>query len=92
VIVAIVILLFLGSLRSVPGPAAIPVSLIGAVFLMQIFGFTMNLLTLLAIVLSVAGGGRRHRHRRERRAPYPRRTKPLKQLLGARELVGQSSP
>ena len=32
---------------------AIPISLIGAVFLMQIFGFTVNLLTLLAIVLSV---------------------------------------
>jgi multidrug efflux pump len=32
---------------------AIPVSLIGAVFLMQAFGFTLNLLTLLAIVLSV---------------------------------------
>src|SRR5262249_42580233 len=32
---------------------AIPVSLVGAVFLMQVFGFTLNLLTLLAIVLSV---------------------------------------
>ena len=32
---------------------AIPVSLIGAVFLMQVLGFTVNLLTLLAIVLSV---------------------------------------
>jgi len=32
---------------------AIPISLIGAVFLMQTFGFTINLLTLLAIVLSV---------------------------------------
>jgi multidrug efflux pump len=32
---------------------AIPVSLIGAVFLMNIAGFTINLLTLLAIVLSV---------------------------------------
>jgi multidrug efflux pump len=53
-IVAIVIFLFLGSLRSVLVPlVAIPVSLIGAIFLMQIFGFTINLLTLLAIVLSV---------------------------------------
>ena len=53
-IVAIVIFLFLGSLRSVLIPLiAIPISLIGAVFLMQIFGFTLNLLTLLAIVLSV---------------------------------------
>jgi multidrug efflux pump len=32
---------------------AIPVSLVGAVALMQLFGFTVNLLTLLAIVLSV---------------------------------------
>ncbi len=53
-IVIVVILLFLGSLRSVLVPVvAIPVSLIGAVFLMQLFGFTLNLLTLLAIVLSV---------------------------------------
>src|SRR5207249_1563189 len=32
---------------------AIPISLIGAVFLMLVFGFTLNLLTLLAVVLSV---------------------------------------
>jgi multidrug efflux pump len=53
-IVMIVIFLFLGSFRSVLIPVvAIPVSLIGGVFLMQAFGFTVNLLTLLAIVLSV---------------------------------------
>jgi multidrug efflux pump len=53
-IVVLVIFLFLGSLRSVLVPVvAIPVSLIGAVALMQLFGFTVNLLTLLAIVLSV---------------------------------------
>ena len=53
-IVIVVIFLFLGSLRTVLVPlVAIPVSLIGAVFLMQAFGFTLNLLTLLAIVLSV---------------------------------------
>jgi len=53
-IVMIVIFLFMGSFRSVLVPiVAIPVSLIGAVFLMQVFGFTVNLLTLLAIVLSV---------------------------------------
>src|SRR2546423_2741384 len=53
-IVVIVIFLFLGSFRSVLIPAiAIPISLIGAVFLMLIAGFTINLLTLLAIVLSV---------------------------------------
>ncbi len=53
-IVIVVIFLFLGSLRTVFVPVvAIPVSLIGAVFLMQVFGFTVNLLTLLAVVLSV---------------------------------------
>ncbi|MGC8493287.1 MAG: efflux RND transporter permease subunit [Syntrophobacteraceae bacterium] len=54
IIVMIVIFLFLGSFRSVLVPiVAIPVSLIGGVFLMEAFGFTVNLLTLLAIVLSV---------------------------------------
>jgi multidrug efflux pump len=54
IIVIIVIFLFLGSFRSVLIPiVAIPISLIGAVFLMLIAGFTINLLTLLAIVLSV---------------------------------------
>src|SRR5438309_967918 len=53
-IVMVVIFLFLGSFRSVLVPiVAIPISLIGALFLMQLFGFTLNLLTLLAIVLSV---------------------------------------
>ncbi len=53
-IVVIVIFLFLGSARSVLIPVvAIPISLVGAVFLMLVAGFTINLLTLLAIVLSV---------------------------------------
>jgi multidrug efflux pump len=53
-IVVIVIFLFLGSFRAVLIPVvAIPVSLVGAVFLMLVAGFTINLLTLLAIVLSV---------------------------------------
>jgi multidrug efflux pump len=53
-IVMLVIFLFLGSFRSVLVPiVAIPLSLVGAVFFMQAFGFTLNLLTLLAIVLSV---------------------------------------
>src|ERR1700758_4696203 len=53
-IVMLVIFLFLGSFRSVLVPiVAIPISLIGALFLMQVFGFSLNLLTLLAIVLSV---------------------------------------
>jgi multidrug efflux pump len=89
-IVAIVIYLFLGSFRSVLVPlVAIPVSLIGAVFLMQIFGFTINLLTLLAIVLSVGLVvddaivivENVERHVREGKTPINAA------LLGARELV-----
>jgi multidrug efflux pump len=53
-IVIVVIFLFLGSWRAVIIPVvAIPISLVGAVFLMLAAGFTINLLTLLAIVLSV---------------------------------------
>jgi multidrug efflux pump len=53
-IVILVIFLFLGSFRAVIIPVvAIPISLIGAVFLMLAAGFTINLLTLLAIVLAV---------------------------------------
>lgn len=53
-IVVVIIFLFLGSVRSVLIPiVAIPISLVGGVFLMQVFGFTVNLLTLLAFVLSV---------------------------------------
>ena len=54
IIVVCVIFLFLGSVRSIIIPVvAIPISLVGAAFLMLLFGFTINLLTLLAIVLSV---------------------------------------
>ena len=53
-IVIVVIFLFLGSVRALIIPVvAIPISLIGAAFLMLAAGFTINLLTLLAIVLSV---------------------------------------
>ena len=54
IIVIFVIFLFLGSIRGMIIPVvAVPISLIGAVMLMLAFGFTINLLTLLAIVLSV---------------------------------------
>ena len=54
VIVIVVIFLFLGSLRSVLIPAiAVPLSLVGALFLMLLMGFTINLLTLLAMVLAI---------------------------------------
>jgi multidrug efflux pump len=91
VIVSVVIFLFLGSFRSVLIPLiAIPLSLIGAVFLMQVFGFTLNLLTLLAVVLAVGLVvddaivivENVERHVREGKTPVQAA------LLGARELVG----
>ena len=90
-IVVVVIFLFLGSFRSVLIPVvAIPLSLIGAVFLMQVFGFTLNLLTLLAIVLSVGlvvddaivVVENVERHLSEGQSPLEAA------LMGARELVG----
>jgi len=90
-IVVVIIFLFLGSLRSALIPVvAIPLSLIGAVFLMQVFGFTINLLTLLAIVLSVGlvvddaivVVENVERHLSEGQTPM------RAALLGARELVG----
>jgi multidrug efflux pump len=90
-IVVIVIFLFLGSFRSVLVPVvAIPLSLVGGVFLMQAFGFTLNLLTLLAIVLSVGlvvddaivVVENVERHMREGKPPLEAA------LVGARELVG----
>jgi multidrug efflux pump len=54
VIVIVVIFAFLGSMRSVIIPAvAVPLSLVGALFLMLLFGFSLNLLTLLAMVLAI---------------------------------------
>lgn len=90
-IVVVVIFLFLGSWRSVLVPImAIPVSLIGGIFIMQMFGFTLNLLTLLAIVLSVGlvvddaivVVENVERHLREGRTPREAA------FLGARELAG----
>jgi multidrug efflux pump len=90
-IVVVVIFLFLGSFRSVFVPVvAIPVSLIGAVFLMQAFGFTVNLLTLLAVVLSVGlvvddaivVVENVERHLRGGKSPLEAA------LIGGRELVG----
>ncbi|HIJ89798.1 MAG: efflux RND transporter permease subunit [Desulfobulbaceae bacterium] len=90
-IVMVVIFLFLGSFRSVLIPVvAIPLSLIGGLFLMQIFGFSINLLTLLAIVLSVGlvvddaivVVENVERHLGKGKSPLDAA------LLGARELVG----
>src|SRR5712691_1069298 len=90
-IVIVVIFLFLGSVRSVLIPVvAIPISLVGAVFLMMAAGFTINLLTLLAIVLAVGlvvddaivivENVERHLH--SGKSPYQAA------IAGARELVG----
>jgi multidrug efflux pump len=54
VIVSIVIFLFLGSVRAVAIPLiAMPLSLIGAFFGMLVLGYSINLLTLLALVLAI---------------------------------------
>ena len=90
-IVIFVIFLFLGSWRAVLIPiVAIPISLIGAVFLMLVAGFTINLLTLLAIVLSVGlvvddaivMVENMERHLRQGVPPF------RAALEGARELIG----
>jgi multidrug efflux pump len=53
-IVVLVVFLFLGSLRSVLIPVVtIPLSIIGVLFLVNLMGFSINLLTLLALVLAV---------------------------------------
>src|SRR5690606_23229716 len=53
-IVTLVIFLFLGSVRTVVIPViAMPLSLIGAFFIMLVLGYTINLLTLLALVLAI---------------------------------------
>jgi multidrug efflux pump len=53
-IVGLVVFLFLGSIRTALVPlVAMPVSLVGAVVVMSALGFSLNLLTILAIVLSV---------------------------------------
>src|SRR5688572_27902945 len=90
-IVTVVIFLFMGSLRSVFIPiVAMPLSLVGALFLMLVLGFTINLLTLLAIVLAVGivvddaivVVENVERHIREGHTPIDAA------ILGARELVG----
>ncbi|MAZ28645.1 MAG: hydrophobe/amphiphile efflux-1 family RND transporter [Cytophagaceae bacterium] len=54
ILVAIVVFLFLGDWRSTLIPIiAVPVSLIGAFFVMQIFGLSINLITLFALVLAI---------------------------------------
>ncbi|HXY99117.1 MAG TPA: efflux RND transporter permease subunit [Stellaceae bacterium] len=91
VIVIIVIFLFLGSLRSVVIPiVTIPLSLVGILSVMLALGFSLNLLTLLAMVLAIGlvvddaivVVENVHRHMEEGRTPLQ------SALIGAREIVG----
>src|SRR5207249_849689 len=90
-IVGLVVFLFMGSVRTALVPlVAMPVSLIGAGIVMLAFGFSLNLLTILALVLSVGlvvddaivvvENVERHVRRGESRLDAA--------LIGARELLG----
>jgi multidrug efflux pump len=90
-IVALVVFLFMGSIRTALVPlVAMPVSLVGATVVMWGFGFSLNLLTILAIVLSVGlvvddaivVVENVERHVREGKSRLQAA------LIGARELVG----
>jgi len=90
-IVIVVIFLFLGSRRNSLIPAiTVPLSLVGGLFIMLVMGFTINLLTLLAMVLAIGMVvddaiivmENIHRHIEEGMKPYEASIK------GARELVG----
>ncbi|MBB5609605.1 MULTISPECIES: MexW/MexI family multidrug efflux RND transporter permease subunit [unclassified Janthinobacterium] len=91
VIVVIVIYLCMGSLRSVLIPVVtIPLSMLGAAALMLAFGFSINLLTLLAVVLAVGlvvddaivVVENVHRHIEDGKTPV------AAALIGAREVAG----
>ncbi|MFD2232593.1 efflux RND transporter permease subunit [Phaeospirillum tilakii] len=91
VIVVVVIFLFLGSPRAVVIPViTIPLSLIGSAALMLVFGFSLNLLTLLAMVLAIGlvvddaivVVENIHRHIEAGLTPVEA------SLVGAREIVG----
>ena len=90
-IVVVVIFLFLGSVRSVLIPVVtIPLSLVGACAMMLAMGFSLNLLTLLAMVLAIGlvvddaivVVENIYRHIEEGKTPVQAA------LIGAREIVG----
>jgi len=90
-IVGVVVFLFMGSLRTALVPlVAMPISLVGSAIVMYAFGFSLNLLTILAIVLSVGlvvddaivVVENIERHVREGQ------TRVKAAIIGARELVG----
>lgn len=54
ILVALVVFIFLGDWRSTLIPTlAVPISLIGAFFFIQLFGLTINMITLFALVLAI---------------------------------------
>jgi multidrug efflux pump len=91
VIVTVVIFLFLGTFRAVAVPViAMPLSLVGTFFVMLLLGYSINLLTLLALVLAIGlvvddaiiVVENADRHMREGKTPMEA------SILAARELAG----
>ncbi|MDR2305651.1 MAG: multidrug efflux RND transporter permease subunit [Paucimonas sp.] len=89
-IVIVVVFLFLGALRSVVIPVVtIPLSMIGVLFFMHLMGYSLNLLTLLAMVLAIGlvvddaivVVENIHRHIEEGKSPFEAA------LEGAREIA-----
>ncbi|WP_375741494.1 multidrug efflux RND transporter permease subunit [Pseudomonas boanensis] len=90
-IVIVVVFLFLGAFRSVLIPViTIPLSMIGVLFFMQLMGYSINLLTLLAMVLAIGlvvddaivVVENIHRHIEEGKTPFDAA------IEGAREIAG----
>ncbi|MCV2877462.1 efflux RND transporter permease subunit [Sedimentimonas flavescens] len=91
VIVVIVILLFLGSVRSVLMPlVTIPLSLIGVMAVLLALGYSINLLTLLAMVLAIGlvvddaivVVENIHRHIEDGMKPIPAAVQGMKEITG----------
>ncbi|MFD2174480.1 efflux RND transporter permease subunit [Rhodobacter lacus] len=91
-IVVVVILLFLGSLRSVVMPiVTIPLSLIGVMAVLMALGYSINLLTLLAMVLAIGlvvddaivVVENIHRHIEDGMKPLPAAVQGMKEITGA---------
>ena len=90
-IVVVVILLFLGSLRSVAMPiVTIPLSLVGVLAVLLALGYSINLLTLLAMVLAIGlvvddaivVVENIHRHMEDGMKPIPAAVQGMKEITG----------
>lgn len=91
-IVVVVILLFLGSIRSVIMPiVTIPLSLVGVMAVLLALGYSINLLTLLAMVLAIGlvvddaivVVENIHRHMEDGMKPIPAAVQGMKEITGA---------